>query len=424
MRVEVSAVLLLPSVLAAACSGGCSGEPPEQDTQAGDGMSEAAPADLGVPAEPCPHGFFGEIDRQWSLYSATQALVVANLDGDGLRDVIVALDRAPIALFRNRGREPASAASSFDPAVHPEGSNSYGVGVTDFNQDGLPDLVGRSNRVQLLANRGDFVFETVRDEVPIPFSSDHILVADMDGDAREDIILYGGRGITIYPAPDADGVLGEPFSIELGGVGLRRGDVADLDGDGVPDLAIAGFGGEPLVVAAFGDGHGGLERITQYARPELRGLMAEIVDVDVDGRLDVVVVGSTMEPSVDRYLQRKPRVVWMRGIGGGQLEEAAVIELAVGAAASYVDHADLDDDGVPEIVVMANGYVVPDGPEDIAGAYHLLSYRDGALQVVAPAFIDSGQAYDHFLLEDVDGDGREDLVRAAGGLAVHWGCQP
>jgi hypothetical protein len=432
VRVEVHAMVLLPTVLVAACSCGCGGDPggghsaADSAADTAEATSASAALDLGVPAVPCAHLYFGEVDQQWSLYTGADFLVAADLDGDGLRDLVVSQDHAPIALFRNRGRDPASTSKkSFDAAVKPEGSNSFGFGVTDFTNDGLPDVIGRSNRIQLLANRGDFVFETVQDEVQDLFSSSHILMADMDGDAREDVILYGGRGITIYPAPDSSGVLGEPsLSIEPGGVDLRRGDVGDLDGDGRLDLAIAGFVGEPLVVTAFGDGQGGLERITQYSRPELRGSMAQIVDVDVDGQLDVVISGSTMEPSPDRYLERKARVVWMRGIGGGQLEEAAVIELPVGGLGFYAQHADLDGDGVPEIVVMANGYVVEDGPENIPGAYHLLSYREGGLEVVAPAFIDSGQAYDRFLLDDIDGDGRIDLIRAAGGLAVHWGCEP
>ena len=175
-------------------------------------------------------------------------------------------------------------------------------------------------------------------------------------------------------------------------------------------------------LVAFEDGNGGLGRVTPYApEPALRGSEAAIVDVDGDGTLDVLVAGSTMEPSFERYLERRPRLVWMRGTGAGVLEESAVVELPEGSYAFSLDDTDLDGHGPPEIVVHAVGYA-REGGDDIPGAYHLFSYKDGALQLVGPTFIDAGQAWGRILLEDVDLDGRVDLVRASDGVAFHWGC--
>jgi hypothetical protein len=130
----------------------------------------------------------------------------------------------------------------------------------------------------------------------------------------------------------------------------------------------------------------------------------------------------TWEADVDELYDRKPRFVWMRGTGDGTLEEAAVLEPTPGASGWTIAHADLERDGTPELLVLAGGMVRDDGEPNIEGAFHLLSYRDERLSVVAPGFIEAGTTRGRILLQDMDGDGFEDFVRVTGGLSVRWGC--
>jgi hypothetical protein len=98
-----------------------------------------------------------------------------------------------------------------------------------------------------------------------------------------------------------------------------------------------------------------------------------------------------------------------------------MLELSPGGVARSLAHAELDPRAPPQIVVLARGINSPDG-DDIPGAYHLLSYAQGGLEVSAPGFIEAGTAWPHILLRDLDGDGRADLLSAAGGVSVRWGC--
>jgi hypothetical protein len=268
-------------------AGGCSCEAQSGADTVGDASETDTAVSTGPdssgPVEPCPHVYFTDVDFQWTLDAAAQDLVVADLDGDGLPELIVTRDRQPLVVLRNRGRGNGS--KTFDVPIPVEGWNPVSVAVTDWNMDGRPDLVAVGSRVILFENESGLSFRAVND-VPLEHISEYVAVADMNGDGREDIIVYGGRGMAIYPAPNADGVLGDPFSLDLGALGLRRGDVADLDGDGVPDLAVAAWGDDPFLVIAHGDGAGGFERIRQYAGPtEMRSLEAAVVDVDADGIL-------------------------------------------------------------------------------------------------------------------------------------------
>ena len=391
-------------------------------SESGGGSSTS---DTDEPGEdpPCPHVYFGELDVQWTLGASAQDLVAADLDGDGLPELVIPRDRSEIVVLRNLGRDLATRSHTFEPPAPIEGSNSWAVAVTDWNGDGRPDLVANGGQIILLANQGNLKFEPVGAPVRVEHSSERVAVADMNGDGREDIIAYGGRGMTIYPAPDQSGVLGDPVSVELGALGLRRGDVGDLDGDGFPDLVMAAWGADPFLVVAHGDGSGGFGHIAQYRSSEdMQGLEAKIVDVDADGILDVVVVGHTRtEPGGQNYVNRKPRLVWMRGDTAGTLTQAAVLELSPGAMGWSLAHGDLRSNGKSEVVALAGGIPVPNG-EDIMGAFHLLSHRPGGLENIAPGFIEADTTWSHILITDLDGDGRQDLVRASGGVAVHWGC--
>jgi hypothetical protein len=421
--------LLTGSVLVAGCS--CGARPDDgalatdtdtdTDTDTEDTQTDSSPP------KPCPHVYFGEVEAQPSLGGgAAQAAVAADFDGDGLLDLAATLEGGDIAILRNRGRleHLGPNRKTFDAPVHLRRANA-GLGVMDWNGDGRPDLVAvrRNWSVGLFENRGDFQFEQVREErIPLETVGDAVAIVDMDGDGREDIVVYGGRGMVIWPAPDKHGALGEPFALELGPLGLRRGDIADLDGDGVPDLAVAGFSGDPFLVVAFGDGRGGLERVTPYTRSDrVRGFEAAIVDIDGDGVLDVLVVGSTWEEDPRDAFDRRPRFLWMRGTGDGALEEAAVLEPSPGLVGWTVAHADLARDGSPEFVALANG-AVRENADPIEGAFHLLSYRNGSLSVAAPGFIEAGTTWGRILLQDMDGDGFEDFVRVTGGVSVRWGC--
>jgi hypothetical protein len=91
------------------------------------------------------------------------------------------------------------------------------ISVADVNGDGLADLVARPLltgdfrpgtlwNVEVALGRGDGTFDSVRSLTILmaPSIDDHFLIADQDGDGRDDLILVGATATVWNPHPRFD----------------------------------------------------------------------------------------------------------------------------------------------------------------------------------------------------------------------------
>ncbi|WP_169796676.1 FG-GAP repeat domain-containing protein [Chondromyces crocatus] len=281
---------------------------------------------------------FSRVDTKLPA-SNVQSMAVGDLDGDGHMDLVVA--HGPVS----GDRDPR-------PTVSALLSQGNGTFVTRFTPFG--DRTAR-----------------------------RVLLEDLDGDGRVDLVVLGR---------DADGL--GPVQVYLGqgnGTFDGRVDVAlvspggiavgDLDGDGKPDLIMSDADGNRLLLA-FGQGDGTFER--QAAHEGLRGREIALGDVDGDGQLDVLVLGAEVHVLLNR---------------GGVLREATPV--AVSPSASAMKLADLNDDGVLDLVVVEpdeNALTVfPGLGQGRFGSAQRLSVGAGPRDVA---------------MADVDGDGHLDLISA------------
>jgi len=171
------------------------------------------------------------------------------------------------------------------------------------------------------------------------------LVADLGSFLPEDhekgsvVWLRGGLGGGFTPVKLADG-LGRVSDVQP----------ADLDGDGDLDLTVAVFGWRSTGQLLYLE-----NRTRDWSRPSFSGstldsrpgaIAAPVIDLDRDGRLDIVVLFAQQFETVEALLGRGPEGPWERRVIWNAPHPAW--------GSSGIELVDLDGDGDLDIL-MANG---------------------------------------------------------------------
>jgi hypothetical protein len=184
------------------------------------------------------------------------------------------------------------------------------IAIADLDGDTHPDLVatvlgtqqpGRS--VDVLRGTGALAFEADR-LVPVGLTlPTGIAIADLDGDGTPDVATASGREPAIgVVLGEGGGVLGPPTTHPTGATNAAWSYVAagDLSGDGKPDLAVTlGFDGAVAVFLNHGDGSFG-EASSFFVDPSPQSIA--IGDVDGDGLPDLAVATAQGTVSVLRQV--------------------------------------------------------------------------------------------------------------------------
>jgi hypothetical protein len=155
--------------------------------------------------------------------------------------------------------------------AQPANANLGSVVVEDFNGDGIPDMAvsglpsnsgNTQGLITILLGNGDGTFSigsTIANG-PEPYP---VAVVNVNGDGIPDLVAGDGGGITVGFQPmtillgNGDGTF--QISSRLSQFPPAIVVVTDLNGDGIPDLAMTTqtFGTAPKVLTFLGDGTGG-----------------------------------------------------------------------------------------------------------------------------------------------------------------------
>ena len=216
--------------------------------------------------------------------SPTIEIVVADAEGDGDADLILAKS-ASIGLWLNNGNGWFA-----DSSVNVPAGGLFEVSVGDVDVDGDVDIFSRG---KLFLNYGMGIFGDYSGQLGGAWRGE---LVDVDGDGRVDILdpgaLYlndGGGNFTLTTGRLPD----------LPGATMSWG-IADLDGDGDDDYLVDrldGHGADPwgfhYTHYVLNDGTGHFTDLTDFARelPPQRANAAAIADMDGDGDPDIVTGG-------------------------------------------------------------------------------------------------------------------------------------
>lgn len=300
--------------------------------------------------------------------------------------------------------------------VDAEGSESFAMGV--INSDGAVNMVGarcgaEEPGVVRWSVQGDGSFES---EPDLPFSScgRSLGFLDVDGDGALDL-LSANNTVSIYRGLGGGSFADTPLDIDPPGRTVMDIEVADLNADGRPDLAILserlGVAGEPRnengrLGVFLGQQDGGFALSDVLVVGELANAMV-ISDVNEDGNFDFLV---TADGGLEPEAVKPGSLVVALGRGDGTFQTASVVantDTTPRIEREFV-LVDINWDGHDDVVMGTVDDVVAGIEELSVNLTVLLGTGTGVFTPTDP--IDMGVPVAGVLLADVDGDGVEDLV--------------
>jgi hypothetical protein len=209
-----------------------------------------------------------------------ERVAIADLNGDGKRDLVTTKRNQVVAVLLNRGR------GDFSPPVeYPTGrAPAYpALAVGDLNGDGKPDVVTTTVRsVLVLFANGD---GTLRTPVAYPTAVQpfDVQVGDLNGDGKLDVVTANYLAHTVSTLINTgDGTLEAGADYTTGGFGGApyKLALADLNGDNELDVVT---GNQHHVSLLFNRGAGLLAPPRMYG-----GDLLDVADMNADGRPDLV----------------------------------------------------------------------------------------------------------------------------------------
>ena len=238
------------------------------------------------------------------------SVAVGDVNGDGKPDLVLtnqcndsSCDHGTVGVLLGNGD------GTFQPAVSygSGGLSAQSVQVADVNADGKLDVLV-ANRddatVGVLLGNGDGTFQTA-----VPYSSgavqaNSVAVADVNADGKPDLlvanfcanIICANGAITVLLG-NGDGTFQPAVSYGSGGFYAYSVAVADVDGDGKPDLLVAnGCAGSSCPNSTYGsmgvllgNGDGTFQTVLTYSSGGFEAVSTVVADVNGDSKPDLLV---------------------------------------------------------------------------------------------------------------------------------------
>ena len=225
--------------------------------------------------------------------ASPRSVVAGNWDGDGKLDLAVANRFSDfVTILQGNGSGGFSPMTGSPVAV---GTNPYSIATGDADADGELDLVVAnygSNSVTILQGDGSGGFsEPAGSPVAVGTNPECVAVADLNGDGRLDVAVAnaGSSNVTILLRNDSGGFSATAQSPLSVGANPEFVAVADMNGDGTPDLNVAN-GSANNVTILLGNGSGGF--IEAAGSPVAVGsnpVPVAVGDWNGDGKRDLAV---------------------------------------------------------------------------------------------------------------------------------------
>ena len=276
------------------------------------------------------------------------------------------------------------------------------IQAADFDGDGNLDLVSAHGTLNISMGQGDGTFEPPRVESSVSGAM-AVSVADLDNDGRLDIAATGGTMLHVLKG-NGDGTFQPLQELEISSsFQLRAVAVTDLGTDGSLEIIVSDFSDDSIVIAKRSDSGEYVvdRRIPAGVQPE----HVTSADINGDGLPDIAVAGS------------RPALLLLVAQSDGSFTRVEITSFRGSGNAQTVALGDINGDGSTDLVVGLRftddgaelAYGLGDGE---------FVQRGGNFAEPGPGVISMAGGAEQIVLADLDGDQKPDLVMPAGGAGL------
>jgi hypothetical protein len=325
---------------------------------------------------------------------------VGDFDGDGDFDVAALSETGrSVAIMKNKGNGDYEVGTEFSTG---QNSLAFGLACADFEGDGDIDVAvanQTNNYSSIHKNNGSGSFPSPPPGTDWYFSGSprSVAVADLDGNGTVDFAVanQGTSGVSIFWNSGGGSFAYGPTYFLGGSFFPYWVTAADLDGDGDVDLATANFG--KGTVSVLRNNNNGTFSVTGPYPVGSLPIYINHCDFNGDGHIDLVTANQGSNANPDS-------VTLLFNDGTGTFP--ARTDLQVGSNLTAVEAADLDGDGDCDLAVTAEGYI------EVRDTAVVIFSNNGDGTFTKGQRLTPGAGPRDVIAADINGDGRPDLVTA------------
>ena len=348
------------------------------------------------------------------IESQISQLHVADLDGDGLNDILVVNNaRSKISLLYNQ-----TGKTNLPPSPRTEGKRDvnelppdarfrlesiasekriFSLGLADLNGDGRPDLAyyGDPRELIVLFNQGTNDWSAPK-RWPIDdgqLSQNALCSGDLNGDGRADLVLLGENCVYLLPQT-GDHTLGEPQKIPISG-SVKSVQAVDIDGDRRSDLLLVNWEDRDPFRFRLQKPDGSLGAEIYFAMNPIRSYWAD--NLEKNKQTQVITIAQNSGRAQVSEFNRKPAESLSGSFRQGQFQVWPLTR--TDKARRGVLWADINGDDLPDLIAAE-----PDSGQ-ISINFH---QQDGSL--AAPKTFPTLAGVSDLAVADWNGDGKPEIL--------------
>ncbi|MBC7554343.1 MAG: VCBS repeat-containing protein, partial [Taibaiella sp.] len=301
----------------------------------------------------------------FSTSTGPHYLKIADIDGDGRQDIIVAntsTSANKVSILRNTST-PASVSFAAKVDYSSGGTAPIDIAIADFDADGKPDIAvvnQNSARVSVLRNMSSLgIINTTSFATAVSFNTGtvpfKVFAGDLDGDGKPDLAVtnYISGTVSVFHNTATPGTItSTTFATPVSLTGLNAPTgiaAADIDGDNKPEIIATNSGTEKISIFKNTFTTAGtlsfatkVDFTTDSSAADLT-----IADINGDGKADIAVANFyTNKLSVFLNLATTGTI--------NTTSLSSRTDFVTGNAPSGMASGDIDGDGKPDIIVVNN----------------------------------------------------------------------